>query len=238
MPLLAAHHHVIAVDLRGAGDSDAPPSGYDKRTLAQDVHAVVATLGQQRLALVGHDIGAAVAYAYANQFPDDVTKLVVIDGPIPGLKGWAEVRAQRWHFGFHDQPGLAERLVTGREYEYFSWFFGNAYQKDAITEADARVYARAYARPASLHAGFEYYRAFEQDAADNQRVTLPLKMPVLALAGEQSAWKTLMADQLEGRATTLEGAVVPASGHFVPEEQPGLLVDRLRQFIDAPDHGQ
>jgi pimeloyl-ACP methyl ester carboxylesterase len=234
MPLLAVNYRVIAVDLPGLGESDASPSGYDKRTLARHVHALLAVLGHRRVALVGHDLGAAVAYAYAKQFPEEVNKLVVMDDPIPGLKDWNDVRSKwpRWHFAFHSLPDLPEQLVTGREYTYLSWFYRNAYQKAAISDEDIRLYVAAYSKPASLHAGFEYYRAFEQDAADNSNDHAPLDMPVLALGGDHSPWRTYLYEQLQGNAISLEGAVVPECGHFIPEEQPKWLAEHVRLFLD------
>jgi pimeloyl-ACP methyl ester carboxylesterase len=239
MPLLAVNHRVIAVDLPGLGESDASPSGYDKRTLARHVHALLTVLGHRRVALVGHDLGAAVAYAYAKQFPDEVNKLVVMDDPIPGLKDWNDVRSKwpRWHFAFHSLPDLPEQLVTGREYAYLSWFYRNAYQKAAINEEDMRLYVAAYSKAASLHAGFEYYRAFEQDAADNSNDHTPLEMPVLALGGDHSPWKTYLYEQLQGNAISLEGAVVPECGHFIPEERPEWLAEHVQQFLDPTMRG-
>jgi pimeloyl-ACP methyl ester carboxylesterase len=90
----------------------------------------------QRVILVGHDLGAAVAHAFARQFPDAVIKLAVMDDPIPGLTDWDEVKGKwpRWHFAFHNIPGLPEALMSGRELNYLSWFYHNAYQRNAITD--------------------------------------------------------------------------------------------------------
>jgi pimeloyl-ACP methyl ester carboxylesterase len=233
MPLLAPHYRIIAIDTPGLGESGTPATGYDKRSLARTVHALLAALGHRHVTLAGHDLGAAIAYAYARQFPEAVSKLIVMDDPIPGLKDWDEVKGKwpRWHFAFHSIPDLPEALVSGRELAYLSWFYRNAYRKDAITDADARLYAAAYAKPASLHAGFEYYRAFGQDAADNIKDEGALPMPALALGGDRSPWKTYLYEQLQGRAASLEGAVVPDCGHFIAEEQPEWLAGRLRQFI-------
>ncbi|CAN7473577.1 alpha/beta hydrolase [Trinickia sp. LjRoot230] len=236
MPLLNAEHHVIALDMPGLGKSDVCASGYTKRSLARRVRAFAAALGHKRVALVGHDLGAAVAYAYAKQFHDDVSALVVMDDPLPGLKDWDVVKGKwpRWHFAFHNVVGLPEALVSGRELIYLSWFYRNAFQANAITEADARVYAAAYSQPTALHAGFEYYRAFEQDAAENAKDEAPLTMPVLAVGGEHSPWRSYLHEQLEGRALSLEGVVVPECGHFIAEEQPVWLAQTLRQFLATP----
>src|SRR5438552_1149604 len=70
MPPLAKSHTVIVPDLRGAGDSSKPESGYDKKNMAVDIHELTSSLGIKRASIVGHDIGLMVAYAYAAQFPD------------------------------------------------------------------------------------------------------------------------------------------------------------------------
>ncbi|MFM0504811.1 alpha/beta hydrolase [Paraburkholderia caffeinilytica] len=233
MPLLAEDFRVIAIDTPGLGDSDIPSGGYDKRSLARHIRTLVNGLGHSRFALVGHDLGASIAYAYAQQFPAELTRLVVMDDPIPGLKDWDIVKGKwpRWHFAFHAIPHLPEALVTGRELTYLKWFYNNAFQKDAITDADVQQYAAAYARPASLQAGFEYYRAFAQDAVDNAANDRSVAMPVLALGGDHSPWRSYLHEQLQGRAVLLEGDVVPDCGHFIAEEQPEWLVRRLRKFF-------
>jgi pimeloyl-ACP methyl ester carboxylesterase len=122
MPELAKHYTVIVPDLRGAGDSDKPATGYDKRTLAEDVHQLVRQLGHQRLFLVGHDIGLMVAYAYAAAHPADVRRLALLDAPIPGTKVFEDMeRSPRvWHFAFHNVQNLPESLVAGRERIYLT----------------------------------------------------------------------------------------------------------------------
>ena len=172
-------------------------------------------------------------FGYARQYPDTVRRLVVMDDPIPGLADWEAVKSKWpcWHFAFNALPDLPEALAAGRELTYLGWFYGNAFQKGAISDEDARLYAKAYARPSALHAGFEYYRAFDQDAADNRADEGPLEMPVLALGGDRSPWRTYLHEQLKDRASKIEGEVVPDCGHFIPEEQPEWLARRLVEFI-------
>jgi pimeloyl-ACP methyl ester carboxylesterase len=116
---LMKDHTVVVPDLRGIGRSSKPVSGYDKKTQAQDMRAIVTELGYDRTFVVAHDIGNMVAYAYTATYPDKVERLVVMDAPLPGIDPWAEILQNPgvWHFNFH---GLdAERLVTGRERIYF-----------------------------------------------------------------------------------------------------------------------
>ena len=85
MPALAKNYTVIAPDLRGLGDSSKPPTGYDGKTVAEDIHQLVTQLGFRTIFLVGHDIGTQVAYSYAAEHPTEVRKLVVMELTIPGL---------------------------------------------------------------------------------------------------------------------------------------------------------
>src|SRR5437773_10723270 len=90
MPLLAPSHTMIAPDLRGAGGSERAKDGYDKKTMARDIRSLVRQLGYEQVQLVGHDIGLMVAYAYADQYPKEVSKLVLMDAFLPGIGNWKE----------------------------------------------------------------------------------------------------------------------------------------------------
>jgi len=116
---LMKDHTVVVPDLRGIGRSSKPADGYDKKTQAKDMRAVVTSLGFDKTFVVAHDIGNMVAYAYAATYPDKVEKLVVMDAPIPGIEPWSEILQNPgvWHFNFHGPD--AERLVAGRERIYF-----------------------------------------------------------------------------------------------------------------------
>ncbi|MDQ1262508.1 MAG: hypothetical protein QG575_1689, partial [Euryarchaeota archaeon] len=188
MPELAKYYTVIVPDMRGAGDSDKPIIGYDKRTMATDVHQLVQQLGYQRIFLVGHDIGLMVAYAYAAAYPADVRRLVLLDAPIPGTKVFEEFvsSGSAWHFAFHSVRNLPESLVAGRERTYLTEGFYRAlsYNPAAFTEADVDEYVRCYSSPGGMRAGFEYFRAFPDDSKQNKEyLKSKLSMPVLALGG-------------------------------------------------------
>jgi len=234
MPTLSTSYRVIAVDLPGLGDSGPAPS-YDKKRVAQHVHAFINDLKIARVHLVGHDMGGIVAYAYARQYPDDVNTLTIVDTPIPGLTGWDELQRQapRWHWLLHNIPDLPEALISGKEKVYLTWFYQNfGFNKAVFSEDRIDRYVRSYSKPTSLHAGFEYYRAFEKDAIDNKGYdSHKLPMPVLALGGEKSRLNQYVIDQLRQATTQLTGDLVPESGHWVPEEQPVWLAKRLMEFF-------
>jgi pimeloyl-ACP methyl ester carboxylesterase len=119
MRQLADSHVVIAPDLRGAGTSSKPVGGYEKKNLAQDIHALVKAKGYPKVKIVGHDIGLMVAYAYAAQYPDEVESIVLMDAFLPGVGDWSKVWLLRdlWHFHFYGETPL--KLVDGRERIYF-----------------------------------------------------------------------------------------------------------------------
>ena len=169
MKELAKTHLVVAPDLRGFGDSAKPESGYDKKTMAQDVHALAQSLGIQKAGVAGHDIGLMVAYAYAAQYPSEVDRLALMDAFIPGIGDTTNLFLLKdlWHFHFYGPTPLA--LVKGRERIYFEHFW-NDFAADgtkSVSEADRRFYAQKYAQPGAMKAGMEVFRNFDQDAKDN-----------------------------------------------------------------------
>jgi len=230
---LSHDHVVIAPDLRGTGGSSKPESGYDKVTLAADVHDLVRSLGYRHVQIVGHDIGMMVAYAYAAKYSDETDTLTLMDAVLPGIGSWQAVwqRADKWHF--HFRGPTAERLVAGRERIYLDHFW-NDFAADparSVPEAQRQLYARAYAQPGAMHASFEYFHAFEQDAADFTALSkTKLPMPVLVLAGEKAAG-TFLINQARLVATNVHGVVISGAGHWLLEEAPAQTIDELVAFL-------
>lgn len=231
---LAKTHNVIAPDLRGIGQSSKPTTGYEKKTMAQDIHALATSLGLRRASIVGHDIGLMVAYAYAAQYPTEVDRVVLMDAFLPGVGEWKNVWLLRdlWHFHFYGETPL--KLVTGRERTYFEHFWNDfaADPKHSLSEADRRFYAAAYAQPGGMRAGFEVFRAFEQDAQDfAQFAQTKLPIPMLVLTGEKASGNFLI-EQARLVATDVEGVVIKGSGHWLMEEAPTQVIPQLVAFIN------
>src|SRR3954469_20153145 len=230
---LAADHTVIVPDLRGMGLSSHPPGGYDKKTQAGDLAGVLDALKIGKIDLVAHDIGNMVAFAFAATQRDRVTKLVLIDAPVPGVGPWEEILKNPllWHFRFGG-PDM-ERLVKGRERIYLDRFW-NEFSADPkkFDEASRRHYAKLYARPGAMHSGFEQFKAFDQDAIDNKAFLAkgPLPMPVLAVGGEKS-FGTTMASVMRAAASNVQEAVVPQSGHWIMEENPDATANVVTDFL-------
>ena len=235
IPQLASTHTVIAPDLRGIGASERTPTGYDKKTMAQDVHELVVRLGHKKVTVVGHDIGLMVAYAYAAQFPSEVNKVILMDAFLPGVGDWTHVWLMRdlWHFHFYGETPLA--LVKGRERTYFEHFWNDfaADRTKSIPEADRKLYAAAYARDGGMRAGFEVFRNFEQDAKDFAGFAATrLEMPFLVIAGEKASG-TFLIEQTRLVATNVTGKVVKGSGHWLMEEATAEVIPAITAFVRA-----
>jgi len=230
---LARNHRVIVPDLRGLGLSSRPVGGYDKKTQAEDMAGVLDKLKIDKVDLVTHDIGNMVGYAIAAQHPDRVRKFVIIDAPLPGIGPWDDIVRSHalWHFSFYGPD--AERLVKGRERIYLDRFW-NEFSADPkkFDEASRKHYAQLYAAAGAMHAGFEQFKAFDQDAADNKAFVAKgmLSMPVLAIGGEKS-FGPMMGTVMRAAATNVQTAVVPNSGHWVMEENPEATMKLIEDFL-------
>jgi pimeloyl-ACP methyl ester carboxylesterase len=231
---LIKDHTVVVPDLRGIGLSSYPEKGYDKKTQAADMVRVLDGLKIQKVDLVTHDIGNMVGYALAALHPDRITRWVIIDAPIPGIGPWDEILKSPllWHFNFRGPD--VDRLVKGRERIYLDRFWNElSANPKSIDQATRRHYARLYARPGAMHAAFEQFAAFSQDATDNKALEAKgkLPMPILALGGEKS-FGTQQADIMRIIATNVEGGIIANSGHWIMEEQPDATVKAIRTFLD------
>lgn len=246
MPLLAqAGYLVVAPDLRGFGDSARSETGYHKVNLAEDLRAIVRSLGLDRPHLVGHDWGVAPVYAYAAMYPEEVASLAVIEAPPIGpwvaeVPSWPDSHAasETWFSLFHRVPGLPEAVTRGREDVYLQYFYDHfASAPGAIPSEDVAEYLRTFRDPAAMRAGFELYRSFEKDLADNLRFSrTKLTMPVLALGGERS-WGRVVLESMQALATDVQGGVIEGAAHWIPEENTSELVRRLLEFFTGPEKG-
>ncbi len=230
---LAQRHTVIVPDLRGAGGSSRPESGYDKKNMAVDIRALTTSLGYGRVSIVGHDIGLMVAYAFAAQFPEATERVVLMDAFLPGIGRWKDawLLGDMWHFHFHGDVPLA--LVKGRERTYFEHFWNDfaADPRRSVPEAARRVYATAYAQPGGMRAGFDYFRSFERDAMDFAQFSkTKLTMPVLVMVGEKGGGNLLI-EQTEMVATDVRSQVVLGSGHWLMEECPKVVIPAIIDFL-------
>ena len=240
MPVLARNHTVIAVDLRGAGDSDVPEGPYDHATMAGDVHALLTQLGlASGVQVVAHDVGASIAYAYAAQWPSEVSRMVVLEAPIPDQSiyelpalGPDPAKPTVWHFGLFQQP-FAETLISGHEDVFTEGFIGEfLIVKEAFTPDDYRFYAGYLKDPQRLRAWMEVYRGLRQDVVRNAEFQArgKLAMPILAI-GADGSFGAEVGTQWGQYATDVRSEVIPNCGHWVTEERPEAVTDLITNFL-------
>jgi pimeloyl-ACP methyl ester carboxylesterase len=239
MPVLAEHYTVIAPDLPGAGKSDAPATGYDKKTMAANIHRLMVRLGRNHdIRLVGHDIGTMVAYAYAAANPRDVTTLVLSEAPIPDpsiyqFPALTPNGPGVWNFGFFSLTnGLPEAVVRGRETIWTDRFIDQfEFVKGAVTPDEVHVFAHYLQDRPHLEASFDWFRTFPRDIKDDaadQRTKLT--MPVLAI-GAQHSLGGFVPQQARNYATNVTGMVIQESGHWIYEEHPAEMTRILLDFL-------
>ncbi|WBB78696.1 alpha/beta hydrolase [Micromonospora sp. WMMD882] len=237
MPELAREHTVIAFDLPGLGDSTVPSDGYDKATTARRIRQAVHALGFRQIELMGHDVGALVAYPYARDFPDEVTRVAVVESPLLGF-GLEDFYGRSWHFLFNSSPApIPEKIMDNEDVPtYLGMMFDRTYKPEAL---DRKRYFAAYANPAKRTAGYEYYRAFAADAAENQAKAAAnrLTMPVLAVGG-QYQFGPLVGTSFAQVADDVRTAIVPEAGHYPAEENPQFTAACANLFFGATPPGQ
>ncbi len=240
IPALAERFIVIAPDLRGCGDSDRPTSGYDKRTVAEDIHQLVQHLGLGPVNVVSHDVGMMVAYAYASRYPAEVKRLALMEAALAGF-GLEELydaskTPRMFHLPLFEAPnGLAEALIGGREKLFVSHMMRQqAYDTTALEEEALDEYARHLSAPGALHGGIEYFRAHTVDAEHNrEHARTKLPMPVLTVGGTAS-FGVHLEGEIRPLAANMRAVMIDQCGHYLAEEQPERLTEELLKFLGEP----
>jgi len=193
------------------------------------------------LDVVGHDLGTWIAYAYAAEWPDDVKRLAVFDAALPGITPpppagipSAEANVKTWHFAFNRLDDLPEILLQGREREFLTWLFRvKAVRPWTIAPADLDEYVRINASPGATRAALSYYRhklGPEGLAHSRARAERKLAVPVLAL-GAETGVGTMLLDTMRLVATDVRGGVFASCGHYMPEEAPRAVAERVLEFM-------
>ena len=233
--LIANNYTVIAPDMRGLGDSEKPQTGYDKKTIAEDIYQLVKKLGYSKIYIVAHDWGGPVAYSYAAAHPEDIQKMVILDTLLPGFGVEEAANFSTngiWHPSFHAVRDLPEKLIDGQEDIYLNWFYDHySYNQSAITSEDREEYIKQYSKPGALRAGFEYYRAIFEDAQQNKEYAKEkLDIPILTIGGEAGIGNLTTAS-FQKVANNVTGITLPNAGHFIPEERPNFLTKQILEFF-------
>jgi pimeloyl-ACP methyl ester carboxylesterase len=236
MPRLAKRFTIIAVDLHGIGGSKATAGGYDAANLAEDVDQLATSLKLQHPYIVGHDLGGGVAYALVRRYPQAVRGAMILDSPIPGIAGWDESMSGPgvWHVEFMQVPGLAEKLVVGRQADYLGYFFNFS----KFTPVEKAHYLKAYATPAQLHAMFEIYRAFPTNVNSNAAQHGSNDVPLFLAAGEKSPFAAMAPKMAEGLRANgfshVETGVIRGAMHYDVQDQPDAMASLIEQHA-APE---
>jgi haloacetate dehalogenase len=241
VPVLAERYRVIVPDLRGYGDTAKPATGYDKRTMGNDLAALLAHLGIPRIALIGHDRGARVATRFAKDHPELLDRLAVLDNVptrVVAEQLSAATVAPQWFFVFNRVPNLPEALIAGREEVWLRHFFSTwCTDPTTISDEDVAVYARAFAQPGAVRGAMEDYRAMEEDVAQDQEdLDRLIDVPVLALWGADFDGVGRMYDVLDiwrTMAHDVRGVEIPSCGHLPHEERPEVVTTELLRFLDG-----
>ena len=233
LPEFSKHFTVIAPDLPGLGESGRPATGYDKKTLAADIHGLVKQLGYSSINLAGHDIGLMVAYAYAAQYSEEVKKLALMDALLPGVEPvWSQAKGSAWWFGFFAWPASGS-IVAGKEREFLTNFWPVVgHINDAFTKEETEEFIRSYATPGGTTGAFHWFGAFEQDAIDNKIfMKTKLRMPLLAMGGEYYA-AAFLVDHCKLVAENVIASNIKGAGHWIVQENtPQVQADLLSFFL-------
>lgn len=239
VPLLAPTHRVVAVDLRGFGDSSPADLDHDSATAAEDLHLLVAALGLGPVHLVGQDISGGTVYRLAAIHPQDVRSLTGVETGLAGfgLEALGDVtRSGSWHVGVLAAPGIAEMLLTGRERELLGrWAFPSmTVVPGAVTEADVDELVRSYSRPGGWRGAAGLYRSMLAEGEDLRALAAagPLRAPVLAVDAGGGPFTSTTLRQVARDLTTVQ---LDGVGHHAALEAPEALSAALLSFVDGVD---
>ena len=244
IPLLTPHYTVVAVDCRGYGDSERPLSGYDTKTMAQDIIELANHLGFNRFRIVGEDWGAAIAYSISAFHRDRVQQLVFQEMLLPGIGYGEEKVAGRskalkkedtrtmWHLDFFNVPHYPELLMHGRERQFWSYFMKREmWDPSAATDQDIEEEIKWLESPGGTHTILEVYRANELDGEQNKpEFSNKLSIPVLAVGGEAFFGDEVRL-QMEAVADNVRGVVLEKCGHNPSLEMPDKLAALYLDFF-------
>ncbi|MBL7254079.1 alpha/beta fold hydrolase [Paractinoplanes lichenicola] len=213
IPLLAEHHRVFAVDLRGFGDSD--PGDNDSATAAEDLHQLIGHLGVGPVHLAGQDIAGGAVYRLAATHPEDVRSLIAVEMGLAGygLEALADfTHGGAWHIGVLAAPGVPEMLLAGHEREFLKY----------LLPGDVEEFARSYSRPGGWRGAAGLYRSMLREG-DELRALPALEMPVLAV----NAFTIATMRQVAAKVTEVE---LDGVGHYVALEAPERLAHAVLDF--------
>ena len=238
---LGKRYRLIVPDLRGAGRSGRTPSGYDKKTLASDVKALMDHLKIDRAHVVGHDIGARIAYAFAVQYPERLLSLTVAEAFIEGLAGTAEFKLaapanpRTRHFARFAKVDESIAEYQGKEEELILSFMNSRSKSRKFVGSDVTRYTESLKRDGGLRAAFMNYEAFDRDAAflattDTSRLS---KVPALAIVCQNPFGNNLQRQLVAAGLKQTKAVSLDGCAHWIYEENPDETLAVLTEFLGA-----
>jgi haloacetate dehalogenase len=254
-PTLAASFTVVAADLRGYGNSSCPPTDmdhrpYSKTVMAMDMLDVMTELGITQFHVMGHDRGACVAYRMALEYPERITRLILID-TIPTLAYWqrasSHIAMRPQHRAFLAQPSpLPEALIGANPADWVERRLRRGTGSRSLDTIDPRAlaaYKSAMSDPDRIHASCEDHRASALvDVLDDEQARIDGRMiecPTLVLWADDGPLSDLP-DVLGLWEPWCQGLLKGCclhSGHHIPEEQPQALLESVLPFLRCK-HGR
>ncbi|WP_382305428.1 alpha/beta fold hydrolase [Herbiconiux sp. UC225_62] len=238
IPLLAPSHRVVAVDLRGFGDSSASEDDYSPQASAEDLHRLVEHLGYGPVHLAAQDVSGALAIRFAASHPDDVLSYIGTETTFPGygMEMLADVNnGGSWHLGFYGTPGIPEMLLPGHERAVLEWAYSVMGADPAsVTEADFDEFERTYARPHAERGAAGLYQSLFTDKGALRELLQqhPLTVPVLAIDGPNHPFTEMTLRQVSDDVTAVH---IDGVGHFVAQQAPRAFAAAISEFTSRVD---
>lgn len=239
IPLLAAHHRVVAVDLRGFGDSDVADQDYSGAVAADDLHALIEHLSLGPMHVVGQDVSGGVVYRLAAAHPADLISLTAVEAGLAGFGAEALADVTHggvWYIGALAAPGIAGLLFEKEAQAFIGDYLYPLYgvPRSVITQEDVAEFARSYGRPGGFSGAAGLYRGMLTEGDELRRIAhdLPVRIPVTTIGARgggftQAAFRGV--SDLEPTAIGLDGV-----GHYVAQEAPGPLAEVLLTTFAVP----
>ncbi|MDV6169909.1 alpha/beta hydrolase [Flavobacterium sp. DG1-102-2] len=235
MPALSEKYHVIAVDIRGMGSSSTPEGGYDKKNMAKDLSDLIKVIGYSKITVAGHDIGAAVAFSFAANHPEQTAKLIMLDTPHPDQNMYklpmlpVGMPVYPWWVAFNQVKELPEALLEGRYAILQEWVFNSLLiDRDAINDFDRLVYAHHYNKKDNIRASNGWYQSFVQDIEDVKMYD-KINIPVAAIGSKTGC--QMLGYFLSPFSDSVTITEIENSSHFVMEENPLQVIQAIKVFL-------
>ncbi|MCI3945731.1 alpha/beta hydrolase [Pseudomonas syringae] len=242
---LAEHYTVVAVDLPGLGLSEPPKTSFTGVDISEYLHTLATRLSAGKpFYLVAHDIGIWNSYPMVARHPEDIVKAAFIEATIPddtlySLPAFvASGEAPGWHHSFFAASGdLADVMIKGNERLFLTHFIRqHASNQEVFTDDLLDRYVRSYSKPRTFHHAFEYYRALPRSITQNEQLAkTKVTLPVLAVGGGgHGGFGAQQPENIRRYATDVEAHVLPACGHWIPEECASALNPLISSFLARP----